>query len=138
MSGPFIEFVGPRHNLQVGGVKLLGIDADNGRKLLFTIIFFAVLYLIATALRWTARKVGGDRLKTAFWMRQGISLVIFLLAVIGFLSIWFDNPGRLATGAGLIGAGLAFAMQKVVTSFAGYFVIVRGETFKVGDRISMG
>jgi small-conductance mechanosensitive channel len=50
----------------------------------------------------------------------------------------FDNPARLATGAGLIGAGIAFALQKVVTSFAGYFVILRGNTFSVGDRIKMG
>ena len=33
---------------------------------------------------------------------------------------------------------MAFALQKVVTSFAGYFVILRGKTFNVGDRISMG
>jgi small-conductance mechanosensitive channel len=138
MTGPFIDFVGPNHNLQVGGVRLLGIDATNGHKLLFTAVFFLVLYIIATALRWIARRLGGERRKTAFWTRQGITLVITLLAVIGFVSIWFDNPSRLATGAGLIGAGLAFAMQKVVTSFAGYFVILRGKTFNVGDRISMG
>lgn len=35
-------------------------------------------------------------------------------------------------------AGLAFALQQVITAIAGYFVILRGETFRVGDRISMG
>src|SRR5436305_15146109 len=29
-------------------------------------------------------------------------------------------------------------MQKVVTAFAGYLVILRGKTFTVGDRITMG
>ncbi|HXH29271.1 MAG TPA: mechanosensitive ion channel domain-containing protein [Bacteriovoracaceae bacterium] len=33
---------------------------------------------------------------------------------------------------------LAFALQKVVTSFAGYFMIMRGNTFSVGERITMG
>ena len=33
---------------------------------------------------------------------------------------------------------MAFALQQVVTSIAGYFVILRGNTFTVGDRISMG
>ena len=37
-----------------------------------------------------------------------------------------------------MGAGLAFALQQVVTSIAGYFVILRGNNFTVGDRISMG
>lgn len=138
MGGPFIQFVGDKHNLQVGGIKLLGIDAENGRKLLFTAVFFLVLYLLSKALGYVARKLGGKGQKAAFWTGQGVGLMVFLLALVGFLSIWFDNPGRLATGAGLIGAGLAFAMQKVVTSFAGYFVILRGKTFNVGDRISMG
>jgi small-conductance mechanosensitive channel len=39
---------------------------------------------------------------------------------------------------GLIGAGIAFALQRVITAVAGYFVILRGKTFNVGDRILMG
>src|SRR6185436_16082203 len=39
---------------------------------------------------------------------------------------------------GLMTAGLAFALQRVVTATAGYFVILRGRTFNVGDRIMMG
>jgi small-conductance mechanosensitive channel len=54
------------------------------------------------------------------------------------MSIWFDDPSRLATGIGLVSAGLAFALQRVVTSLAGYFVIMRSQVFTVGDRITMG
>jgi small-conductance mechanosensitive channel len=39
---------------------------------------------------------------------------------------------------GLVTAGLAFALQKVVTAVAGYLVILRGRTFNLGDRITMG
>lgn len=138
MLGQFVQLAGPNRSLQIDGVKLLGFDAANGRKVILTVVFFLVLYLVGKGLRAIAQKVGGSRQETAFWTRQGISLITFLLGVIGFLSIWFDNPTRLATGIGLLGAGLAFALQKVVTSFAGYFVILRGKTFNVGDRISMG
>ena len=54
------------------------------------------------------------------------------------MSIWFDNPQRLTTAIGLVTAGLAFALQNVVTAVAGYSVILRGNTFRVGDRIVMG
>jgi small-conductance mechanosensitive channel len=135
---PFVQFVGPNHNLQIGGVKLLGFNSDNARKLLFTVIFLAILYVLSLILRFLAKKAGAHRQKAAFWSAQLVRLILFVIGVLGFLSIWFDNPSRLATGAGLIGAGLAFAMQKVVTSFAGYFVILRGKTFNVGDRIKMG
>ena len=54
------------------------------------------------------------------------------------ISIWFDNPANLTTAAGLVTAGLAFALQKGITSFAGYLVILHGRNFTVGDRIAMG
>jgi small-conductance mechanosensitive channel len=60
------------------------------------------------------------------------------MLLLGIASIWFDDPTRLTTALGLITAGLAFALQKVVSSIAGYFVILRGQTFNVGDRIVMG
>jgi small-conductance mechanosensitive channel len=140
MSTPVFELVGPAHNVQIFGIRLLGVDAHNGRKLLFTLVFFLLLYGISKALRALAHAEYGDKHghRLTFWTRQGISLTTFVIGALGFVSIWFDNPARLATGIGLLGAGLAFALQKVVTSFAGYFVILRGKTFNVGDRITMG
>jgi small-conductance mechanosensitive channel len=138
MGSGFFQVVGNSHMVQVGGVKLLGFDTVNARKLLVTVVLFAILFVISSTLRWIARRVGGAKQRTAFWTRQGISIVTFVLGMIGLLSIWFDNPTRLATGLGLLSAGLAFALQKVVSSFAGYVVILRGKTFNVGDRILMG
>jgi small-conductance mechanosensitive channel len=138
MSGPFVSFTGPDHTVQIAGVKLLGVNASSAHKLLFTLVFFLILYLLSKILRFIAQKAGGARQKTAFWTKQAISLITVLLALVGFVSIWFDNPAKLATGVGLIGAGLAFALRQVITSFAGYFVILRGKTFNVGDRIVMG
>lgn len=136
---PVFQLVGPEHNVQLFGIRLLGVDAQNGRKLLFTLVFFLLMFGISKGLRAIAH-TDYDRAghKITFWTRQGISLVTFVLSLLGFVSIWFDNPARLATGIGLVGAGLAFALQKVITSFAGYFVILRGKTFNVGDRIVMG
>jgi small-conductance mechanosensitive channel len=115
------------------------VNAHNGHKLLFTLAFFLLLWLISKGLRALAHVLGGRAgRRGAFWTRQGVSLITFLIGLIGFVSIWFDNPARLATGLGLVGAGLAFALQQVITSFAGYFVILRGKTFNVGDRITMG
>ncbi len=139
MPDHYVQFVGPSHNLEVFGIRLLGVDAQNGRKLLFSVVFLLLIYLLSKGLRKLSHLTSGDaKNRVAFWSRQGISLATFVLAALGLLSIWFDNPARLATGVGLVGAGLAFALQKVITSCAGYFVILRGKTFNVGDRITMG
>lgn len=125
--------------MQIYGIRLLGVDAHNGHKLIFSLVFFSVLWLIRALLQAMGKSLHTRESKTAvFWTGQGISLITFALGTLGLLSIWFDNPARLATGVGLVGAGLAFALQKVITSFAAYFIILRGKTFNVGDRIVMG
>ncbi|MGI8710960.1 MAG: hypothetical protein ACR2LA_08220, partial [Acidimicrobiales bacterium] len=43
--------------------------------------------------------------------------------LLGIASIWIDRGTNLTTGLGLISAGLAFALQQVVTAVAGYFVL---------------
>ncbi len=127
------------HSLQLFGIKFVGINPENGQKLLLTLVAFGVFLLIRLILRGLARAVV-PRAKSwiAFWTGQAITLGTALVLLLTVLSIWFDDPTRLATAVGLVTAGLAFALQRVVTSFAGYMVILRGNTFSVGDRIVMG
>ncbi len=58
--------------------------------------------------------------------------------MLGVVSIWVTPGTDLTTGVGLLSAGLAFALQQVIVSFAAYVVILRGDTFAVGDRITLG
>ena len=136
----FIRIVPPNGAVEILGVKLVGVTAENGKKLLFSLAFIVLTLLLARGLRWLTGLVlrGRRDQRVAFWTRQAIHLVTAVLLLTGLVSVWFDDPTRLTTALGLVTAGLAFALQKVVTSVAGYFVILRGRTFNVGDRITMG
>ena len=122
------------------GIELLGVNAESGGKLLLTLLYIAVVFGIRRGLRLVAdaalRRYPGDL--RVFWTRQAFNLATALLLIVGLLSIWLDDPRRLSTAVGLVTAGLAFALQRVVTAVAGYFVILRGKAFHVGDRIVMG
>ena len=124
------------------GIDWVGVNAENGRKLLLSVMFIGVVVLSSVILRALVGLVLGRTdhatVQTRFWTRQGVSLVAAFVLILGLLSIWFNDPTRLATAFGLMSAGLAFALQQVVTAIAGYFVILRGSTFTIGDRISMG
>jgi small-conductance mechanosensitive channel len=128
------------HGLRLFGVTLIGATSHNLHKLLLTLGFIAVAWAIAWVLRTILKLFIGSRGGTRFqfWAKQGVSLIVAAILLLGILSIWFDNPARLASVVGLIGAGIAFALQRVITAVAGYFVILRGKTFNVGDRILMG
>ncbi len=126
--------------MRLFGIRFVGFNAENGQKLLLTIAFLVVVFLIRRVITILVRRFvrGRSNEQAQFWVRQGINLATAILILIGLLSIWFDDPTRLATAAGLVTAGLAFALQRVVTAIAGYFVILRGKNFSVGDRITMG
>ncbi len=124
------------------GINWVGVNAENGRKLVLSLVFIAVTLGTGALLRWligvVMKQTDAASTQTRFWTRQAVSLLTAVVMVLGLLSIWFNDPTRLATAFGLMSAGLAFALQQVITSLASYFVVLRGATFTVGDRISMG
>jgi small-conductance mechanosensitive channel len=140
MVGNFVRLVGPTHVVELFGVKLVGVNAVTAKKLLFSVVFIAIIYFLGRFLRWIAQRAASAHrsIRVVFWTRQGISITVGVIMLVGLVSVWFDNPGTLTTAAGLVTAGLAFALQRVVTAFAGDLVILRGKTFSVGDRITMG
>ena len=61
------------------------------------------------------------------------------LSILLFVAILFeDRLGRLSFAIGVIGAGVAVALQDVVASIAGAFSIGFSKLYAVGDRIQIG
>lgn len=135
-----IRLVGPAQALEIFGIRLVGFNAENARKLLMTLLLFLLIWgvrwVIRQGAKFALRHLSGEQAE--FWARQATHLITAALLLLGLASIWFDDPTRLATALGLVTAGLAFALQRVITAAAGYFVILRGQTFRMGDRIVMG
>jgi small-conductance mechanosensitive channel len=128
--------------LEIFGIRFVGLSAENGHKLLATLALAALVVVVRLILNALAHPTSHDdnekSARARFWVQQGVGLAVAALLVFGLVSIWFDDAGRLTTIIGFVSAGLAFALQKVVTSVAGYFVILRGGAFHIGDRIVMG
>lgn len=126
--------------MDILGIRLVGLNDANASKLLLTLGLLLVLVLASAGLRLLLKPLRGNQRSTRvrFWSEQGVALAMAIVGVIGLASIWFDNPRSLSAAMGLFSAGLAFALQKVVTALAGYFLLLRGKTFTVGDRIVMG
>ncbi|HEY4086865.1 MAG TPA: hypothetical protein VGM43_13050 [Bryobacteraceae bacterium] len=90
--------------VQVFGVKLLGFDTANGRKALFSAFFLVGIWLLGRLLKWLFSRKDHREERRAFWVRQGISIIVAVLNILVLLSIWFDDPTRLATAFGLVTA----------------------------------
>ena len=125
--------------VELFGIRLVGASHQVAIKLGITVavllVVIGIRLLVVALARIVTRRPDSRAL---FWTKQSSSLAALVLVLAAGVSIWFDDPARLATVLGLATAGLAIAAQKAVTSFGGYLVIMRGKTFTVGDRIKMG
>ncbi len=134
-----VRLVGPQQAVEFLGTTLVGVNVENGKRLLVTLAFLAVVLLLERGLEGLlslGRRRGTARRE--FWARQAVRITMGVLMLVGLASLWFEDPTRWATAVGLVTAGVAVALQKVITAVAGYLVILRGHLFRVGDRIVLG
>ena len=93
----------------------MGLNQENGEKFILSLILvtgvFLIRWLLGAIIGFSIRG-GVEARRGRFWYQQGISLLCAVLIITGLASVWFNNPERLTTAAGLFTAGLAFALQK--------------------------
>jgi small-conductance mechanosensitive channel len=70
--------------------------------------------------------------------RKFVSFFGYLLVVLLLGAVFSDKLGGLTVALGVAGAGIAFALQEVITSIAGWFAITFANFYKTGDRVQMG
>ena len=62
----------------------------------------------------------------------------YILSLILLTVVFSDKLGGFTVAFGVAGAGIAFALQEVIASFAGWLAIIFGDFYKTGDRVELG
>lgn len=75
---------------------------------------------------------------TRYRLRKFITFVSYVLIILVLTVIFSDRLGNLTVAMGVAGAGVAFALQEVIASFAGWFAITFAGFYKPGDRVQLG
>ena len=93
--------------MELFGVKLVGLNAEVGQKVLFTVVLVLGLWAIGRGISAVLRAANrrDQPPKWVFWVRQVERLAIFAVATLGLVSIWLDEPKSLSTAFGLVTAG---------------------------------
>lgn len=66
------------------------------------------------------------------------SFIGYFLTILLVTIVFSDKLGGLTVAFGVAGAGIAFALQEVIASFAGWLAIMFGGFYKSGDRVQLG
>ena len=73
-----------------------------------------------------------------FNLRRGLSFLGYLLAILLLAAVFSDQLSSLTVALGVAGAGIAFALQEVVASVAGWIALSFGQFYTIGDRVQLG
>ena len=111
---------------------------DTYRKLILSALILVVQAVLRhITLRYANKRISLDS-PHLYTVRKTISLVTTIITLFLLLGIWIQRLGDLSVALGILGAGLAFALQEVIGSIAGWTTIVAGKPFSIGDRIETG
>ncbi|SDX42933.1 mechanosensitive ion channel family protein [Flavobacterium degerlachei] len=104
-----------------------------------------VTFLIGVAVIWMLIKAVQKNLFSKIkdndnrYKAKKISTFVGYLATVIFLTVIFSEKlGGLTVALGVAGAGIAFALQEVIASFAGWLAIMFGGFYNSGDRVQLG
>jgi small-conductance mechanosensitive channel len=105
-------------------------------RVVATVVVVAAGLLVALVGGSLAARRGRDEF-AAYYYRHLARYGTVVAAAVALLVVWRSAIGHLAIFGGLLAAGLAFAMQEVIGSIAGWFNIVSGGIYRVGDRVEI-
>lgn len=105
------------------------------------IVITVVAILVISVLTRTTRRVLLGHIEntdTRYRLRKLINASGTLVAIILVTVVFSDKLGRLTVAFGVAGAGIAFALQEVIASIAGWVAVSFGNFYSVGDRVQLG
>jgi small-conductance mechanosensitive channel len=111
---------------------------DLYRKLILSALILLVQNGAHRLLLWLVLRRLADDSSYIYPIRKAIGYAVNILVVLLLFGVWIERLGDLSVAVGILAAGLAFALQEVIGSLAGWLTIISGRPFAVGDRIETG
>lgn len=100
-----------------------------------------VLFIVVYSLVKITQKATGKLVKdnsSKYKLRKFVGFFGYVFFVLGVMFIFNTKLSGFGTALGVAGAGIAFALQEVIVSIAGYIAIFTSGFYKVGDRVKLG
>lgn len=106
-------------------------------RVLTAVVGLFVILIIARIIRSSiTRYVAGT--DSRYRLRKFITFLAYVVTALMISVVFSDQLSGLTVAFGVAGAGIAFALQEVIASFAGWFAIHFAHFYKTGDRVEVG
>jgi small-conductance mechanosensitive channel len=112
------------------------LDPTVGKLVTAVLAILILIALIKFFQKTLSKKIKDT--DTRYRVRKSISFFGYVVAIFVLTIVFSDKLGGLTVALGVAGAGIAFALQEVIASFAGWFAISFAKFYKPGDRVQLG
>ena len=98
------------------------------------------ILVVITISRFAQRSIGRmvKDVDTRYRARKFVNFLGYFFAFLAITVVFSDRLGGLTVAFGVAGAGVAFALQEVIASVAGWAAISLGGFYSTGDRVQVG
>lgn len=105
-------------------------------KLITVSIIVLIIMSISRFIKSQSTKIFKD-IDLRYKTRKIITFTSYLAIILSISIVYSDKLGGLTVAFGVAGAGIAFALQEVIASVAGWLAISFSKFYKVGDRVQL-
>ena len=106
-------------------------------KIILVVVGFLIIYLVVRFLqRSTAHRV--KEVENRYRMRKSLAFLGYLAAILFAIAILGNQLSGFSVMLGVMAAGIAFALQEVIASVAGWLALTFSSFYRVGDRVQLG
>lgn len=106
-------------------------------KLAVIVIAFFMIMGIVYALKSRINSLVQES-TTRYKIRKAVTLLAYFVFTVIAIATFKQDMSGFAVAIGVIGGGIAFALQEVIISIAGWLAITFSSFYRVGDRIKIG
>jgi len=106
-------------------------------KLVAAAVGLLIVFAIVRLLQRSIGQYVGD-VDTRYRARKLVGFIGYASAIMVVATVFSDRLGGFTVAFGVAGAGIAFALQEVIASVAGWVAVSLGNFYSPGDRVQLG
>lgn len=112
-------------------------DSPASKRLLWAVLGVVTIQVVVFLVRRTLRS-RIHNLDTRYRVKKAVQYLGFALMLLQLSVVYRAQLGGFTVAFGVAGAGIAFALQEVIASIAGWAAVSLGGFYDVGDRVQLG
>jgi len=106
-------------------------------KPIMLLIWLIVIWGIGKIVRIQITRSDLDNI-VSYKAKKAVTFGTYVLFVFTIIILYSSSLSGFSIALGVAGAGIAFSLQEVIASFAGWLALLFGNFYKPGDRVQLG